>query len=404
MNNNRVVVTGVSLLTGLGLSTEDSWNGIIDGKSSINRFSLFDTKDLSANFGVELPEGSDELFKKFIKKRKRGQMTRGTMISTAASLMAFEDSKLDKEALNLLKSGVVVGATGTGYAPEDTNIDEYRILKNMASSPAAWISLQLGFQGPSFVTSTACSSSTYAMHSAFMLIASGQCDVVLSGGGDSAINYPDVKGFESLMALSEEKENISTASRPFDKNRNGFVMGEGAGMLILESLDHAQKRGAEIYAEIQLPGLSSESHNIMSPKPDGSGMATTMNQALQNSGIRADEIGYINAHGTSTPLNDKTETSAIKSVFKDYAYKIPVSSTKGATGHCLSAAAGVEAVISCLSIRDQIIPPTANYSTPDPECDLDYVPNKSRKADIINVMSNSFAFGGHNGTVIFSKF
>ncbi len=401
-NDKRVVITGISLLTGLGLSKEETWDGLIYGKSPIKEFSLFDTKELSSNFGVELPQESSSLFKTYIKKRKRNQMTRGTMISTSAAAIAIEDSKLSLAEINKNRCGVVVGATGTGYVNPYTISDEYRILKNMASSPAAWISLQQGFLGPSFVTSTACSSATYSLHSAYMLISSGQCDIVISGGGDSAINYDDVKGFESLMALSDEKNDISTASRPFDLNRNGFVMGEGAGMLVLESLQHAESRGANIYAEIHLPGLSSESHNIMSPKPDGSGMATSMKQALNNAKLSIEDIDYINAHGTSTPLNDHIETIAIKNVFKKKSGNIPVSSTKGYTGHCLSAAAGVEAAICCMALKKQLIPPTMNYKTPDPECDLDYVPNQARKADLKNVMSNSFAFGGHNGTAIFS--
>lgn len=401
-NGKRVVITGISLLTGLGLSKEDSWKGLLEGPSPIDKFSLFDTKDLVANFGVQLPDNSEDLFKNYIKKRKRSQMTRGTMISTTAASIAFEDSKLSLDKIDKSRCGVVVGATGTGYSNSEDQIDEYRILKNMASSPAAWISLQLGFEGPAFITSTACSSAAYALHSAFMLITSGQSDIVISGSGDSTINYADVKGFESLMALSDEKENISSASRPFDLNRNGFVMGEGAGMLVLESLEHAKSRGAEIYAEIHLPGLTSESHNIMSPKPDGSGMADSMKKALSNANLSVTDIDYINAHGTSTPLNDKIETIAIKNVFGANALNIPVSSTKSMTGHCLSAAAGIESVICCMALKTQTIPPTMNYKTIDPECDLDYVPNKARKAELKHIMSNSFAFGGHNGTAIFS--
>ena len=398
----RIVVTGLGLMSGAGLDLETSWSNILAAKSFTKPFTLFDTKDLSANFGVEITGADTAFFKQFVKKRKRSQMTRGTLLSVVASMMAVENSGIINGNIDLSKAAVVVGATGTGYAPNTLENDEYRILKNMASSPAAWISLQHGFAGPTYVTSTACSSSNYALHSAFMLISSGQCDVAISGGGDSALNYYDVRGFESLMALSEESDDIKSASRPFDKNRNGFVMGEGAGMLVLESLEHAEKRGAEIYAELNLPGLSSEAHNIMSPKPDGSGMARTMQLALDNANLNYSDISYINAHGTSTPLNDKCETAAIKSIFEDVNTP-PVSSTKSVTGHCLSAAAGVEAVLSVLAIRDGIIPPTANYKTPDLECDLDYVVEGARKKELTHVMSNSFAFGGHNGVAIFSK-
>jgi 3-oxoacyl-[acyl-carrier-protein] synthase II len=236
-----------------------------------------------------------------------------------------------------------------------------------------------------------------------LLILSGQCDIAITGASDSVTNYPDVQGFCSLMALSDDVQNMATASRPFDRKRSGFVMGEGSGMMVIESLEHASKRGARIYAEASLPGLYSEVYNIISPQPQGVGMAQTMRRALVLAGLTPQDIDYINAHGTSTNLNDKYETEAIKEVFGSYAYNVPVSSTKSMTGHCLSGAAGVEAVIACKALVEQCIPPTINLTDPDPELDLDYVPGVMRHKRLNHVMSNSFAFGGHNGVSIFSK-
>ena len=282
MNDMRVVVTGLGLMTGLGLDLETSWRGIIAPQSVTKRFSLFDPEGLSCTFGVELPQGAEELFAKEIKTRNRRQMTRATMIACLTARQAILDAGYAIGELASVKSGVVAGATGTGYAPQTSDLDEHRILNNMASASAAWISLREGIKGPAFVTSTACSSGAYALHSAMLLIASGQCDVVIAGAADSALSRLDVQGFCSLMALSDETKDIASASRPFDLNRNGFVMGEGGGMLVLESKKHAEKRNARIYAELSLPGLTSEAYNIISPAPSGEGMAASMQQALDN--------------------------------------------------------------------------------------------------------------------------
>ncbi len=390
-------------MTGLGLDRETSWKGLQSGLSPIRPFSLFEPADLSAPFGAQLPEGAEELFGRRIKTRSRRQMTRGTMITLVTAEDAINDAQF-RHTPDPSRVGVVIGATGTGYSHQESQgPDEHRILRNMASAPAAWVSLKLKFEGPSFVVSTACSSGIVALHAAGMLINSGQCDVVVAGAADSALNYEDVRGFTSLMALSEDTGNMHTASRPFDKNRNGFVMGEGGGIMVVESLEHARRRGAHVYAELFPPALSSEAYNIISPRPGGEGMKKTMLQALRNAALEPGEVDYINAHGTSTLLNDKYETEAIKQVFGEAAQSIPVSSTKSMTGHCLSAAGGIEAVICCLAIRDGIIPPTANLHNPDPDLDLDYVPLKARPANLGTVMCNSFAFGGQNGVAIFCK-
>jgi 3-oxoacyl-[acyl-carrier-protein] synthase II len=325
------------------------------------------------------------------------------MIAAVTARMALADAGVETEGLDRARVGVVVGATGTGYAPRTDALDEHRILRNMASAPAAWIGLQGRFEGPTLVVSTACSSGAYALHVAHGLIAGGQCDVVVSGAADSSITFLDVRGFSSLMALSEDAERPAAASRPFDRDRAGFVLGEGGGMLVLESMDRARRRGARVYATMPPPGLSTDTYNMLSPGPDGASMARAMERALRSAGIAAADIDYVNAHGTSTRLNDLYETLAIKKVFGERAARVPVSSTKSMTGHCLSAAAGVEAVVCCLAIHHGRIPPTANLDAPDPELGLDFVPKTARPADLRHVMSNSFAFGGHNGVCVFSR-
>lgn len=391
------------MMNGLGLDLETAWNGLLTARSPIKRFTLFDPEGLGAYYGVELPDGADELFQSRIKKRRRSQMTRGTMIGCVTSEMALIDSGLDRDSLDLNRVGVIVGSTGTSYIPPSGGPDPDRVLKNMPNAPASWISITLKTKGPSFIISTACSSGAYALASAVSMISGGLCDVVISGSSDSSLNYLDVQGFSSIMALSENAEPVSEASRPFDRNRDGFVMGEGGGFVVLERLDHARSRGARIYAELSMPGLSSEAYNIMSPAKGGVGMASTMRQALDLAGLTVDDVDYINAHGTSTKLNDMYETQAIKEVFGERAASIPISSTKALTGHCLAGAAGVEAVISCKALTEGVIPPTANLRDPDDGLDLDYVPFEPRRATLRHVMCNSFAFGGHNGVMIFSK-
>jgi len=404
MTSRRVAVTGVSLLTGQGLNTEEAFAGIVAGKSVARRFTLFDPSTLASPFGVQLPDEADALFKSVIKPRRRKQMTRGTMLAVIAAKMALKSAGLSgRDEGETQQTGVVIGATGTGYAPQTETIDNHRILRNMASAPAAWITLTEKITGPAWVVSTACSSGAYALHSAMNLILGGECDTVVSGAADSALSFLDIQGFCSLMALSDSADQPATASRPFDKNRNGFVMGEGAGMLVLESFESARRRSAPILAELSLPGLVSESYNIMSPRQDGSGMVRCMERALENAGLHPEDIDYINAHGTSTILNDVCETAAIKTVFGSPPATPPISSTKSSTGHCLSAAAGVEAALCVCALQQNIIPPTINLTQPDPECDLDYTPHTARPRPLRHIMSNSFAFGGHNGACIFSR-
>lgn len=400
---DRVVVTGLGLMSGLGLDLPTSWRHLIDGVNPVDRFSSFDPSGLRADFGVELPSEAEAYFKRLIKPRRRKQMTRGTMIAVATATMAIEDAGLDIASLDASRVGVVMGATGTGYAPMTTDTDQHRILKNMACSSASWVSLREKIRGPSFVVSTACSSGAYALHAAHMLIQTGQCDVVISGSADSAINYLDVEGFQSLMALSEESDNIKGASRPFDRTRNGFIVGEGGGVVVVESERFAERRGASPCAVIHLPGLTSEAYNIISPEPGGESIAASMSIALEHASLSPADIDYINAHGTSTPLNDQVETRAIKAVFGERAREVSISSTKSATGHCLSGASGIEAVITLKAMQEDTIPPTLGIREPDPELDLSFTPDRPQKRAIRHAMSNSFAFGGHNGVIVFSK-
>lgn len=400
----NVVVTGLGLMTGVGLDLESSWQGLIAGRRVARRYTLFDTAGVDVPVGVELPDGADDLFRAQIKPRSRAQMTRGTMISLVTARMALDDAGLDLDAVDRQRVGVVAGATGTGYVPPPDGPDANRILKNMASAPAAWISLKERALGPSMVVSTACSSGVYALHTAWHLIVSGECDVVVAGAGDSSLNAPDSNGFAALMALADPEDDPAGMSRPFDATRKGFVMGEGGGFLVLESAAHAAARGARVHAVLHRPGLASEGYNIVSPEPGGGGMARTMRLALAAAGLRPDDIGYVNAHGTSTPLNDVYETAAIRDVFGAHATRVPVSSTKGVTGHCLAAAGGVEAVITVLALARGVLPPTVNLAHPDPELGpMDFVADGARPARIDHAMCNSFAFGGQNAVCIFSR-
>ncbi|MBP7125381.1 beta-ketoacyl-[acyl-carrier-protein] synthase family protein [Myxococcota bacterium] len=398
-----VAVTGLGCMTGLGLDVDETWRGILDRRRVIRRYTNFDPAGLEVPVGVQFPDGAEEVFRGRFKPRTRSQMTRATQAATCCAEAAVADAGLAAPAVDPSRVGVVVGATGTGYAPMDGEEDPNRILRNMTSASAAWISLRGRWTGPSMVVSTACSSGAYALASAWEWIVRGDCDAVVAGAAESALNPLDIRGFTALMALAEPDDDVEGLSRPFDARRKGFVMGEGAGFLVLESLDHARRRGARILAVMHRPGLSSEAYNILSPEPGGVGMARTMERALASAGLAPEDVDYVNAHGTSTPLNDLYETQAIHRVFGSHARRMPVSSTKGATGHCLSGAAGVEAVLAVKALVEGVIPPTLNLACPDPECDLDYVADGPRRASLRTVVSNSFAFGGQNGVVIFRR-
>lgn len=402
---NKVVVTGFNMITALGLDWEETWKNIQEGKSGVKRISIFDTSDLQTQVAAELPAEFNDLSREKIKKRISKQMTRVTQMSYVCALDAIEKHQIDFEQINKKRVGVIMGVVNTGdsSAEQGTN-PKNMIIKRMNNAMSAWIGMRYNIEGPNYTTSSACSSSAFAIALGYDAIKAGRADMMIVGGADSIINKEEIEGFNEIYALSVQNDKPEKASCPFSKNRDGFVIGEGAGIMILESEESAKKRGATIYAELSDYAFTNESYNIMAPKPDGEGMADTMELALQHAKISKDDVDYINAHGTSTMLNDMFETQAVKKVFGERAYKIPVSSTKSMTGHTIGAAGVIEGIISVLAIKDSVIPPTINYDEPDPELDLDYVPNKARKQEIKVALSNSFAFGGHNATLVFKRY
>lgn len=401
----KVVVTGFNMLNALGLDWEESWKNIKEGKSGINKISLFDASENQTQIAAELPPEFTEKASSIIKKRLSKQMTRVTQMCYVCAVEAVEKHQIDLDAIDKLRAGVIIGVVNTGDSSTETGTNSKNlIIKRMNNSMSAWIGMRYNIEGPNFTTSSACSSSAYAIALGYDMIKSGRADLMIVGGADSIINKEEIEGFNELYAISLNNDSPEKASCPFSKNRDGFVIGEGAGIMILESEEHAKNRKAKIYAELADYAFTNESYNIMAPKPEGEGMANTMALALKNAKISPDKVNYINAHGTSTMLNDLYETQAIKKVFGDKAYKIPVSSTKSMIGHTIGAAGAIEGIITVLSIYDGVIPPTTNLDEPDPELDLDYVPNKSRKQNVNVALSNSFAFGGHNATLVFRKY
>ena len=402
--NNRVVVTGMNMITSLGLNISDSWDNLVAGKNEVKKITLFDPSGLQTQIAAQLPDNFEECCENHLKKRSARQMTRATKMSYICAKEAIEDSIIDFEKIDKSRCGVILGTVNTGFTGFDDKYDKKdRILLNMNNAMSAWISIKYGLEGTNYTIATACSSSSFAITAGYDQIKYGMSDIVIVGGADSTINPKEIEGFNELYALSTDNKNPSKASRPFTKDRDGFVIGEGAGVLILESLESAKKRGAKIYAEIAGYANTCEAYNIMAPMKDGEGMAKTMELALKNASIKKEKIDYINAHGTSTTLNDRYETMAIKKVFGEHAYKIPVSSSKSMTGHTIGGAGAIEAIITIMCMKNNLIVPTINYDIPDPDLDLDYVPNKSRTAEINHALSNSFAFGGHNSTIVFKK-
>jgi 3-oxoacyl-[acyl-carrier-protein] synthase II len=397
-----VAVTGLGLLTGLGLDLPSSWQGLVAGRRVAQRFQRFNPDGMRTPFGVELPLEAEALFARSFKPRAASLMNRATKMAVLAAREACAASGLAENVADLSRVGVVIGYTGSASPPEQTREDTL-VLQGMANAPAAWISLDGGFTGPAFTVSTACASGAYALHSAYLLIQAGICDLVVAGGSESTLNRPYVDGFSALMTLAEWEGDVTQASRPFDARRCGFVIAEGAGALVLESLEHARARAAQPLALMWEPAVTSEAYNILSPRRDGEGMAITMRRALTLAGLAPTDIAYINAHGTATVLNDLYETQAIKQAFGDSAQRLAVSSTKSMTGHCLSGAAAVEAVICCQAIASGTIPPTINLERPGDGLDLDYVPHTARQASLNHVLCNSFGFGGHNGCTVFSR-
>jgi 3-oxoacyl-[acyl-carrier-protein] synthase II len=408
----RVVVTGVGLVTPLGVGIENVWKRILNGESGIGPTTRFDVTKHDTKFAGEV---KDFMAGDFVSPKEIKRIDLFIQYALAASKIAIEDSGLDMGREEAERVGVVVG-TGLGGLPTlekyhsillergPGRISPFFIPMLIANEAPGHIAIQFGIKGPNLCIVTACATGAHSIGESFRIIQYGDADVMVAGGTEANLTPLTVGGFNAMKALSTRNDAPEKASRPFEKDRDGFVVSEGCGIIIMEELEHAKKRGAKIYAEIAGYGYNGDAYHITAPCPDGDGFVRCIKVALKDANIRPEEVDYINAHGTSTELNDYIETLAIKEVFKDGAYKIPVSSTKSMTGHLLGAAGAIEAIFSVLSIRDQICPPTINYETPDPQCDLDYVPNVSRKHKIDVVLSNSFGFGGTNSTLVFRRY
>ena len=410
--SRRVVVTGMGCLSPVGNNVKETWEAILAGKSGAGMITHFDASKHKTRFAAEV-KGFDPVT--LLSAREARKMDRFTQFAVAVAMEALQHSGLKIDESNRDRIGVVIG---TGIGGIGTLLDQAEVMRErgpervspflvpmmISDSAPGMLAIRFGARGPNMALATACASGNNAIGEAMEMIRRGAADVMIAGASEAALVPVAMAGMNVMTALSTRNEDPQTASRPFDKDRDGFLMGEGAGMLILESLEHAQSRGANILGEVSGYGTTDDAHHISAPAENGAGAAIAMKLALQNAKLETSDIDYINAHGTSTPLNDKSETAAIKTVFGELAYNIPVSSTKSMTGHLLGASGAIEAVFCILAIRDEILPPTINYHTHDPECDLDYVPNQPRKASPKHAMSNSFGFGGHNATLIFSRF
>ncbi|MCL4457796.1 MAG: beta-ketoacyl-ACP synthase II [Nitrospirae bacterium] len=410
--NKRVVVTGLGLVTPLGIGVESSWKSALEGKSGIVPITQFDASQMPVRIAGEVKDFDPALY---IEAKEIKKMDRFIHLAMAAATMAMEDSGLKITDENAEMVGVIIGA-GMGGLPAIEHYHKiylekgYRrispffipmLIINLASGN---VSIKFGAKGPNSAAVTACATGSHSIGDAFRLIQRGEADAMIAGGTESVITPLGVGGFAVMKALSTRNDEPEKASRPFDNGRDGFVMGEGSGVIILEGLDNALRRGAKIYAEIIGYGMSSDAYHITTPAPEGEGAARCMKASLKDAGIEPEKVDYINAHGTSTKYGDELETAAIKKVFGENAYKLCVSSTKSMTGHLLGAAGGVEAIFSILSIHNSVVPPTINLENPDPECDLDYAPNKAKQMDVEYAMSNSFGFGGTNACLIFKKY
>jgi 3-oxoacyl-[acyl-carrier-protein] synthase II len=406
------VITGIGLVTPLGVGAQKNWEALLRGESGIGPVTRFDISRFATRFAGEI-KGFDPL--PFIEKKEVRKMDLFIQYAIVAAQLAVEDSGIAPAALEGDRTGVCVGSGIGGIGSlEETHkvllekgpdrVSPFFLIQTIINEAAGQISIKYRAKGPNTATVTACSTGTHAIGDSFRMIARGEADIMFAGGAEAPVTPLGMAGFCALKALSERNDEPAKASRPFDARRDGFVMGEGAGIVLLEDLEHALARGARIYAEVSGYGMTSDAYHVTAPAPDGDGAIRVMLRALADADVRPEDVGYINAHGTSTPFNDKTETMAIKKVFGEHAMKIGVSSTKSMMGHLLGAAGGVEAGITALCLKHQIMTPTINYEFPDPDCDLDYVPNAARPAEIVCALSNSFGFGGTNGALLFRRF
>jgi 3-oxoacyl-[acyl-carrier-protein] synthase II len=410
--SRRVVITGMGCISPVGNKVKETWESILAGRSGAGMITHFDASKHKTRFAAEV-KGFDPVV--LFGQREARKMDRFTQFAAAVAMEALDQSGLKIDESNRDRVGVMIG---TGIGGIGSLLEQVEVMRErgpdrvspflvpmmISDSAAGMLAIRFGARGPNMALATACASGNNAIGEALEIIRRGAADAMMAGGSEAALVPVAMAGMNVMTALSTRNDDPQTASRPFDKDRDGFLMGEGAGMVILESLEHAQARGANILCELTGYGTTDDAHHISAPAENGAGAAIAMKLALENADLDLGDVGYINAHGTSTPLNDKSETAAIKTVFGEQAYNIPISSTKSMTGHLLGASGALEAVFCILAIRDEILPATINYHTPDPECDLDYVPNQPRKASPKHVMSNSFGFGGHNATLIFSRF
>lgn len=410
-DSQRVVVTGVGAVTPIGHNVPATWAALLAGCSGAGPITQFDTTDFKTRIACEVKDFDAT---RYVDRREARRMDRFLHFAAAAGQEAVADAKLEKGQHDSRRVGVFVGS---GIGGVHTLLEQNDILRErgprrvspftvpglMLNSAAAYLSIMIGARGPNLALATACATGSHAIGEAANIIRRGSADIMIAGGSEAAIVPMAMAGFENMGALSSHNDEPAGASRPFDAGRDGFVMGEGAGIVVLERLDLARARGAQIYAEVAGSAATGDAYHITAPAEDGAGAAECMRLAIDDAEVPLTAVNYINAHGTSTPLNDAAETLAIKSVFGEYAYNLAVSSTKSMTGHLMGAAGAIEAIFSVLAIRDQILPPTINYEVPDPACDLDYVPNRARPAAVDVVMSNSFGFGGHNGSVVFRR-
>jgi 3-oxoacyl-[acyl-carrier-protein] synthase II len=407
-----VVVTGLGLVTPLGLGTAANWEALLQGRSGIGTITRFDVRQYATRFAGEV-KGFDPL--QFIERKEVRKMDRFIQYALAAAELAVQDAAIPPDLLASHRCGVYVGSGIGGIGSiEETHkvllekgpgrVSPFFLIQTIINEASGQISIRYRARGPNSATATACATSSHSIGDSFRIIGRGDADIMLSGGAEAPITPLSLAGFSNMKALSERNAEPERASRPFDAQRDGFVMAEGAGILVLEELGTALRRNARIYAEVVGYGMSGDAYHATAPAPDGDGAARVMKAALDDAGVPPSQVTYINAHGTSTPFNDKVETLAIKRVFGDHAYRIGVNSTKSMTGHLLGATGAVEAAYTALCLKHQIMPPTINYQNPDPECDLDYVPNAPRAAEVIYGLTNSFGFGGTNGSLLLKRY
>lgn len=412
MNKRRVVITGMGAVTPIGIGLQKYWEGLIEGRNGVGLITHFDTTKFDTKFAAEVNNFNPE---DYLDKKAARRMDRFCQFAVATADMAMTDSGLELEKVDRDRFGVIYGSGIGGMRTlqeqhfaffnglDPHKISPFFVPMMISDIAAGQISIKFGLKGPNYATTSACATASHAIADAFFLIQRGSTDLMMCGGSEAAITEISIGGFNSMRAISTWNDRYKEASRPFDKDRNGFVMGEGAGTLILEEYEHAVKRGARIYGEIIGAGLTGDAHHITAPAPEGEGAYRSMKEAIRDAGIKPEEVDYINAHGTSTELNDKNESKAIRNLFGEHADKLIVSSTKSMTGHLLGAAGGIEAVATLLAIQNSMVPPTINLTNPDPECDLNYSPLKATPKEINYAISNTFGFGGHNASLLFKK-